>query len=387
MKDWRPQHFQRVGTGKNVPANVLANAMAAGIRVISTNRSLQPVFTLRHLAYLTESRYESLRAFVERDAGPAYTSFAIRKRPLGGQVRFRRIAIPAPTLMRVQRWISRNILAHAAQVLHQASTAYAKGCNVVDAARPHCGARWLLKVDVKNFFESISEIGVFRAFRTLGYQPLISFEMARLCTRLAPPSRARSAPRWFATSPRQYSISAYREARLGHLPQGAPTSPMLANLAMASLDARLDALAQSGGLTYTRYADDLTFSTPSREFTRSKAAGFIRNVFNVLGEHGLSPNVTKTQVVPPGARKIVLGLLVDQDEPRLSRQFKLKMRMHFHYLLHPQVGPTKHAAARNFSAVAALRNHIRGLVSYAAQVEPEYANELSAKLAQVKWPL
>jgi RNA-directed DNA polymerase len=107
----------------------------------------------------------------------------------------------------------------------------------------------------------------------------------------------------------------------------------------------------------------------------------------VIGRHGLSPNFTKTQVVPPGARKVVLGLLVDKAVPRLTREFKANLRMHLHFLLRPDVGAAKHAHARGFAAVAGLRNHLRGLVAYAAQIEPEYASAVRSGLSAVQWPV
>lgn len=153
------------------------------------------------------------------------------------------------------------------------------------------------------------------------------------------------------------------------------------------MDTDLSALASQFGLNYTRYADDLTFSTQDLNFGRARAGEFIRQAYSVVGRHGLSPNFTKTQVVPPGARRVVLGLLVDQEVPRLTREFKASLRMHMHFLLHPDVGPAKHAQARGFAAVAGMRNHINGLVTYAGQIEPEYAIAITRELARVPWPM
>ncbi|HVX90882.1 MAG TPA: reverse transcriptase family protein [Candidatus Paceibacterota bacterium] len=366
---------------------VLAHAIEAGKQVIAVNPALRPVFTLRHLCHLAGVNYARMRELVERAADDGYRVFTIKKRPnsQGGR-RFRVICAPDPSLMRVQRWIATNILNQGTSLLHPANTAFAPGSKLMDAAAPHCGCRWMVKLDVKNFFESISEISAYRSFRRLGYQPLVSFEMARICSRLGTVTSARSHPRWQAR--RHWDvITTYSNHRVGHLPQGAPTSPMLANMAVAALDEQLTAIASQFGLNYTRYADDLTFSTRQAEFNRTLAGVFIRQAYKALAGHGLSPNVTKTQVVPPGARKVVLGLLVDQDTPRLTRDFKSAMRMHLHFLLRSDVGPAKHAQARGFSAVAGLRNHLRGLVAYAAQIEPDYASHLAGELARVSWPV
>ena len=85
---------------------------------------------------------------------------------------------------------------------------------------------------------------------------------------------------------------------------------------------------------------------------------------------GLRPHTAKTVVAPPGARKVVLGLLVDRDFPRLSREFKSRMRQHFYFV--DKYGPDAHARERNFDSVWGLKNHLRGILSYAHQVEPEF---------------
>jgi len=162
---------------------------------------------------------------------------------------------------------------------------------------------------------------------------------------------------------------------------------MLANLVMQDADVALTKIAHAHGLTYTRYADDLTFSTRRKDFNRVEAEDVVKHVYRILGRFGLVPNFAKTQVVPPRARKVVLGLLVDLNEPRLTREFKSKMRQHLYYLECPDVGPLKHAERRGFSAVAGMKNHLFGLAAYASQVEPTYGASLVRRLSAVPWPL
>lgn len=354
-----------------------------------TNARLQPVFTLRHLAYLTDCDYGLLRAIVGRSIHDPYRVFRIHKRPSPeGQSRYRTICVPAPELLKVQQWLATNVLNHAASSIHTASKAFAPRCTLLRAAESHCGAKWLIKVDIQNFFESVSEIAAYRAFRGLGYQALIAFEFARLCTRLGRNTQRRSHPQWRRDSWRRYEIAAYNfsHGRIGHLPQGAPTSPMLANIAMRTADEELHALAQLSRLTYTRYADDLVFSTTDPDVTRELASNVVRNVYRILGKYGFSPNVAKTQIVPPRARKVVLGLLVDEPSPRLPREFREKMRMHLYYLKKDGVGPARHAAKRGFTAVASLRNVLYGLTAFATQIEPQYGASIRKELDSITWP-
>lgn len=389
MENWRPQPYQSVGRSKGIAQEILDAAVKTGTAIVRTNARLQPILTLRHLAYLADCDYGFLRSVVGRAIENPYRVFAIHKRPAqSGKARFRTICAPDPQLLRVQRWLVANVLNHAPTVVHPASKAFAPECTLVKATEPHCGARWLIKVDVRNFFESISEIAAYRAFRALGYQALVAFELARLCTRLGTFTPRRAHPQWLRRSRRIYQISRYNHdmGRIGHLPQGAPTSPMLANIAMRAADAEFDSLARSAGMVYTRYADDLVFSTSDKKFTRNLASGLVGSVYRILGKYGFSPNVAKTEIIPPRARKVVLGLLVDDLAPRLPREFKEKMRMHLYYLKRDDIGPVQHAKTRGFIAVASLRNVLYGLAAFATQIEPTYGVSLRRDLDGIAWP-
>lgn len=390
MENWRPQHYLAAGRSQGISSDVLGAAVKTAKAILRVNPRLQPILTLRHLAYLTDSDYGYLRAVIGRGIDNPYRVFTIHKRPEpSGNARFRTICAPDSQLLKVQRWLVTNILNHATSVVHSASKAFAPDCTLVRAAEPHCGARWLIKVDVQNFFESISEIAAYRAFRSLGYQPLVAFELARLCTRLGNYTPRRGHAQWLRKKAGvAYEITKYNHSmgRIGHLPQGAPTSPMLANIAMRAADAEFETLARSAGMTYTRYADDLVFSTRDLGFTRDIASGIVGSAYRILGKYGFTPNVAKTKIVPPRARKVVLGLLVDEPSPRLPREFKEKMRMHLYYLHKDEIGPARHAAKRGFISVAGMRNVLYGLAAFATQIEPVYGADVRRGLDTVAWP-
>jgi hypothetical protein len=161
---------------------------------------------------------------------------------------------------------------------------------------------------------------------------------------------------------------------------------MLANLAMRDFDKLVSTVCDRHGLTYTRYADDLTLSTQQTDFSREKGRKAIGEVYSVMGQFGLSPNATKTRIVTPGSRKIVLGLLVDGSRPKLPKDFKASMRQHLYYLGNPKVGPATHARNRGFSSVAGMKNHLFGLASFANQIEPDYGYSCLASLKSIDWP-
>ena len=279
--------------------------------------------------------------------------------------------------MRTHRWIAQNIL--NAVEPHSASHAFAPGSNLVGAAERHAGCRWLVKMDVRRFFESIREPDVYRVFRELGYGALVAFEMARLCTRL--PSAHVVSARW---TKEPEPAAPYRQCAVGHLPQGAPTSPMLANLAVRKLDEQLHALARECGWSYTRYADDLAFSTTEPR-SRGRAMALAKLAERKLTAFGFMANRQKTTILPPGARKILLGVLVDRAEPHLTRAFRNNIETHLYALTHPKIGPKAHRNARGFASTIGMKRHVEGLIAFAHQVDATYARRLYASLNEVDW--
>lgn len=391
MTRWSSQHFRVEAERAGIDSGVIANALVTAKVLHSVSPHLPPIFSLKHLANLTGNEYVRLRSIVRRDEQEPYRLFRLRKKPsFQGDHRFRIIAIPQPSLMRTQRWIAQEILAQLRP--HTAAVAYVKHGRVKNAAAVHCQSKWLIKLDITNFFESIDERAVYRVFRDAGYQALVAFELARICTRLGGRTSSKAGGRWYSRRDLGAKISAYRVYRhgggpsVGHLPQGAPTSPMLANLAVKGLDTDLEALADRYGLRFTRYADDITFSTREKllDATRQR---ILAEAFNILRRHGFSPNKAKTRVAGPGDRKVVLGLLVDGPDPCLSRDFRANLRRHLHYLLREDVGPTKHARARGFTSTIGLRNHLLGLLSYARQVDEVYAARCRADFDRIIWPV
>jgi RNA-directed DNA polymerase len=381
MQRWNPQLFRKHASG--VKPELIAHLVKVGRRITHAHRDVQPVFTLRHLAALSEVDYGFLRQTVARRT-EAYAEFRIKKR-VAEQLppQYRTICAPSPSLMKVQRWITQNILAHVPA--HNCSVAFSKGDSLFKAVEPHCQAKWLVKVDVQSFFESISESTVYRLFDSLGFEPLVAFEMARLCTRDQHDAQRREEQRKADDLASLYVIEQYTHSVEGHLPQGAPTSPMLANLVCRGLDERLVAIAEEQDLNYTRYADDITFSSLDPNFGRDMAKTLIQLVYRELARQRLRPNTAKTTVVPPSARKIVLGLSVEEKTPRLTRHFKDLLRQHIHYLTHPEVGPVKHARARKFASVIGLRHHVGGLLAHAAQIEPDWAAKQRLRFLEVDW--
>ncbi len=238
-------------------------------------------------------------------------------------------------------------------------------------------------MDVSAFFGSISAIQVYRVFLEAGYSRLVAFELAQICTYAPDKSERYGQPNW-TRWPVLGASYPYSKQRIGYLPQGAPTSPMLSNLVMRETDKAIAKIARDAGLTYTRYSDDITFST-TEDFNRTKAMSVVRATTAALRAIGLMVNERKTKIVPPGARKIVLGLLVDGDEPKLTREFRDSLRQHLYYAA--KFGPEAHRNRREFDSVAGLYRHLRGLVDFSKSVDTAFHAEMRAELDAIAWSL
>ncbi|SRR6266851_3518876 len=379
---WNSQAFAEGARAAGRDRDIVVAAEVAARRIKRAHPDLPVILTLTHLGHLVDIAPETLRQIIDRRVDP-YRVFRLKKRARPGKGgapprRYRTICVPDPPLMRAQRWIAQNIL--NAVEPHPASFAFAPRRDLVGAAERHAGCRWLVKMDVRHFFESIGEAAIYRIFRTLGYGALVAFEMTRLCTRLDSaqyPFIARSPEEAQPTAP-------YRKRVAGHLPQGAPTSPMLANLAVRKLDERLDALARARGWTYTRYADDLAFST-TQPCTRGRAMAMVTLAERELWAIGLIANGQKTTILPPGARKILLGVSVDRAPPRPTRAFRNNIETHLYALTHPKIGPAAHRKARGFASTIGMKRHVEGLIAFANQVDSAYAHRLYVDFNRIDW--
>lgn len=352
---------------RSVPERRSARTAKRALRQAADVRAhgLPPLVTLGHLAHVTGVPYGTLRRVVERRGflyDPVHKPGKADRGP-------RKLLAPDPELMTVQRWLLHHVLDPLP--VHPDAYAYVRGRSVADCARRHLGARWLIKIDIRDFFGSVGERRVHRVFRTHGYQPLVAFELARLCT-----WDDRHAGIDPARRDRYPKITAYQGGWGGFLPQGAPTSGALANLAVRPMDDRLSHIAARHGLVYTRYSDDMVFSAGTT-FVRRSAVAMLREFTHAIQGYGFAVHPRKTRIVAPGARRSVLGLLVDGDTPRLTPDFKSRVLSHVYGV--EKFGLPSHQQHRGFASLAGLVHHVDGLIAYARGTEPEWAEPLRAR--------
>lgn len=364
MRHPPPHLYRRAGLAAGVDPDTLDHAVSR--RELIESRGAAAVLSLRHLAHLTGAPYLYLRDIVERAVDP-YTDISLSKKSGGS----RPISAPEPMLMDVQRLILDQSLAEIP--LHPAAFAYRKGRSVVDCARHHAGARWLVKLDLHDFFGQISERQVYRVFRGRGYARLVSLELARICTRV------RADWVRHVDDSRYPSIESYTVDAFGYLPQGGPTSGALANAVAAPMDYALAFLAAEHGFVYTRYSHDLVFSSGGA-FDRDHATRFVGVTAGEVRKHGFTLHRTKTRIVPPGARLIVLGLLVDRDSVRLLPEFRRRIDVHIRGV--SKFGLRAHADHRGFRSLFSLVNHVDGMLAFSLDVEPDWARRATHQWQQ-----
>ncbi|MDJ0613119.1 MAG: reverse transcriptase family protein [Rhizobiaceae bacterium] len=256
---------------------------------LPTRQSLAEWFGLpdSDLDYLADETMRHSRSEVQRINH--YYHKVLDKR--SGSIRL--IEAPKQQLKSLQREILNELLNLIP--VHENAFGFVAGRNCLDAAQRHCGEEVIIRFDLKDFFPSIQYGRIFGLFRCLGYPQPVARCLAGLCTLSTPGNVLRQLPSDLRPL--------YRKV---HLPQGAPTSPAIANLVVYSMDLRLAGLAHSVGANYTRYADDLTFSGNSEI-----VPGVINSVPEIVVSEGLVLNDAKTRVMPKTARQTVTGVVVN----------------------------------------------------------------------------
>jgi RNA-directed DNA polymerase len=154
---------------------------------------------------------------------------------------------------------------------------------------------------------------------------------------------------------------------------------MLSNVVSRPLDELLDRLAHRDGLVYTRYSDDVVFST-DRDLTRRQVRTLVTGSTRIFAAFDHVVHRKKITVAPPGSRKLVLGLLVDGDEARLSRAYRSRIETHLRGV--EKFGLAEHAAARHFTSIWGMIRHIEGLIAHACAVDRKYGDSLRARLTE-----
>lgn len=274
----------------------------------------------------------------------------------------RLIEAPLAFLKSVQQRILHGILERIPA--HSAAHGFIKKRGIVSFATPHVGRRCVLRMDVQNFFPTIRRGRVLRVFLTAGYPEAVAGILANLCTAFTPSAVVREN-------------GAMRELlRERHLPQGAPTSPALANLCAFTVDARLAGLAEKFGARYTRYADDLLLSGGDlfrRDVHRCEVFATA-----ILLEEGFAVACRKTRIMPSSVSQRAAGLVLNAHVAVPRRERDILKAILTNCLRHG-------AASQNRSGHPEFAAHLLGRIAHVAHVHPANAEKLRALYDQIEF--
>ncbi|GAY10509.1 reverse transcriptase family protein [Pseudonocardia sp. N23] len=277
----------------------------------------------------------------------------------------RLIEAPKPRLAELQRRVGRRVLAHIP--VHDAAHGYVRGRSPLTLARVHAGQALVLRLDVEGFFTRIGPARIAGLLATAGYPAAVARTLAGLLVTATPPGVLRAAPAHVDAATRD-------RLRAPHLPQGAPTSPAVANVLAHGLDRRLTALAAAAGARYGRYADDLVFSGD----TTLPVQGLLRRARDVAADEGFAVRPAKTRVMPAHHRQRVVGLVVNET-PAVSRREFDALRALLHNCA--RTGP----AAQNRDGHPDFRAHLLGRIGWVATGSPARAERLRALFGGISW--
>ena len=283
------------------------------------------ILDFEHLSQLLGIKSGVLASIINKPSAFYYT-FRIPKRS-GGE---RQISSPYPVLLNAQRWIYENLLLPIG--LHECSKGFVKNRSIVDNAREHLTNKKLLKMDIKDFFPSITINRVISIFRRLGYTKKVSYYLASIC------------------------------CLNNTLPQGAATSPAISNIIAKRMDRRLFGFANKFGLTYTRYADDLTFSG------ESIPPKLINYIELIAKDEGFCINEKKTKLLSENKQKIVTGISISSGKMTIPKKAKREIRKNIYHVL--TKGLPKHQKAIGSDDPIYIER-LLGYLFFWLSVEPE----------------
>ncbi|GMU03833.1 hypothetical protein ASNO1_00850 [Corallococcus caeni] len=281
---------------------------------------------------------------------------------------------PGEALARLQRKVLHGILDLIPP--HEAAHGFVRGRGIRGFVEPHTGQSVVVRLDLEDFFLSVRPPRVWGVFRAAGYPDGVAGALAGLCTNRTPGAVVAQARR--AGSAREvdtrWRLARRLESR--HLPQGAPTSPALANLAAYRLDVRLSALARALGARYTRYADDLAFS--GGEALGRSARRLLQCVRRIVRDEGFTVREEKTRVMFQGHQQWLAGVVVN-EHPTLRRTEHDRLKAILHLCR------TRGPASQNTHGHPDFRAHLLGRIAWVTHLHPARGARLRALFDQIVW--
>ena len=324
-----------------------------------TRHGLQHIGDVAQLAQAMKCSVGLLRylAFGRKTSGTThYRRFLIKKKT-GGT---RQISAPMPRLKHAQRWVLDNIFVPLE--LNDAAHGFRPSRSIVTNAQPHVGAKVVINLDIENFFPTVTYRRIKGVFRNIGFSESVAVVLAMICSESDVREVEIDMQKFYVAKGERF------------LPQGAPTSPAITNLICRGLDARLHRIAEQMGFTYTRYADDITFSSKDSQANVGRA---IRRIKHVIEDENFIVHPNKTRVLRSGHRLEVTGLTVNQ-QVNVSRKQLRNFRATLHQI--ERDGPAGKTWGNSPNVMAA----ITGYANFVAMVDPEKGRQFQEQVRRIE---
>ena len=328
------------------------------------DKNLPVIFDSHHLASLIGLEYRELQ-WILNHRKDLYKYFVIKKKN-GGD---RRILAPYHNLKRIQKWILNNIL--DCLETPEYVTGFEHGRSILHNAKFHEDRNVIMKIDLKNFFESIDFPRVYGFFHSLGYGKQLSFDLALLCTTEFSEKRYNELP-----EEHKHIFDELKPLSKGFIVQGSPASPSIANHISRMLDVRFKCLADKNMLIYSRYADDITFSAASREYLPK-----IGTIRHVVESEGFALNEKKIGIYNKSQHQSVTGLLID-GSVHLSSKYKRDIFRHLYFC--KKYGPKDHFE-RFAPGKSGGQYWLYGRICFVNSIEPQIGKQMLKIFDEINW--
>jgi retron-type reverse transcriptase len=248
-------------------------------------------------------------AFSRRTSKVSHYQRFLLKKKSGGM---RLISAPMPRLKAAQRWVLENVLDKVD--VHQAAHGFRGGRSIVSNASPHVGQAIVINMDLENFFPTLTYPRVKGMFKALGYSDHAATVFGLLCTEPDVDEVELDGKSFYVAKGER------------HLPQGSPASPQVTNVICRRFDKRIASLAKKYGFAYTRYADDLSFSTND---SGADVAKLLASVERAVKDEGFKVHPKKTRIMRKGRRQEVTGVVVNEKVGAPRKEIrKLRAALH-----------------------------------------------------------
>lgn len=317
------REFKELAISKNKSESYIEGWLNYSDRLVKNGMPV--IFDLKHICLLTGMNRKYILSIIYQEE-LFYTKHALIKKSGGERI----LSIPCFELKYLQRWILDNVVSKMA--ISDNATGFVEEKSIVDNAKMHLNQKCILNIDLKDFFTTIKCKRIAEIFNFYGYSDEVSFYLAKICT---------------------YN---------GCLPQGSPCSPALSNVICLGLDKRLNGIAESCEVKYSRYADDITFSGTDN----------VKDILNIatkiIENEGFQLNNEKTRVQPTHQRQEVTGIVINNGRLRVRKKYKRELNQEIYYC--KKFGVQDHLKKINNDKMF-YKEHLYGKAFYVKMVEPE----------------